>query len=154
MSIDLTHRKAILNDLDRIIELLLEDKLAQTRETIFKEKWQPYIDAFHQINLDPQQYLMVVEAQELIVGTCHLTLMPSLTFQGATRMQIEAVRVCEKHRGQNIGHWMITEAIQYGKSMGASVIQLTTDKQRPRAIKFYEDLGFMTTHEGMKLHLR
>jgi ribosomal protein S18 acetylase RimI-like enzyme len=68
-------------------------------------------------------------------------------------MLIEAVRVSEKLRGQKIGEWMISQAIAYGKSRGTYLIQLTTNKKRPRAKTFYEGLGFEATHEGMKLYI-
>lgn len=96
---------------------------------------------------------MVVEIDKEIVGTCHLTIMPSLTFTGQTRIQIEAVRVAERCRGQKIGEWMIDAAILYAKQNGATIIQLTTNKQRDKAINFYEKLGFQSAHEGMKLYL-
>ena len=150
----LTHRKATLNDLGLIINLLLEDDLGQTRESNSKELDKRYIEAFHKINIDPNQYLMVVEKANEFVGTCHLTVMPSITFIGSTRMQIEAVRVTQKYRGQKIGEWMMQEAIKYAKSKGASIIQLTTNKQRTSAKHFYEKLGFEASHEGMKLYLR
>lgn len=149
----LTHRKATINDLRAIINLLLEDDLGHIRESKSPELDQRYIDAFHKINYDPNQYLMVVENDRELVGTCHLTIMPSLTFTGQTRMQIEAVRVLKKYRGQKIGEWMMQEAIKYGKSRGASIIQLTTNKQRTKAKHFYEKLGFIASHEGMKLYL-
>jgi ribosomal protein S18 acetylase RimI-like enzyme len=153
MNPELTHRKAMLKDLDAIINLLLEDDLGQTRETLDKESKQSYIDAFHKIDSDPNQYLMIVQNLKESVATCHLTIMPSLTFTGSTRMQIEAVRVSAKHRGHNIGKWMMEAAIEYGKSKGASIVQLTTNIQRPRAKKFYEQLGFEATHVGMKMYL-
>lgn len=88
---------------------------------------------------------------EMIAGTCHLTIMPSLTFKGAIRMQIEGVRVSAQMRGQSIGEHMISHAVEYGKSHGVTMIQLMTNKQRSRAKKFYEKIGFEATHEGMKL---
>jgi len=97
---------------------------------------------------------MVVELNSKIVGTCHLTIIPSLTFLGSTRMLIEAVRVSENYRGQKIGQWMIKSSINYGKSKGASIIQLTTNKKRIDAKRFYEHLGFEATHEEMKLYLK
>jgi ribosomal protein S18 acetylase RimI-like enzyme len=103
--------------------------------------------------VDSDQYLMAVLIGAEIVGTCHLTIMPSLTFTGQTRMQIEAVRVSEKHRGQKIDEWMINAAIDHGKLQGAMIIQLMTNKKRTRAKKFYEKFGFQATHEGMKLYL-
>jgi ribosomal protein S18 acetylase RimI-like enzyme len=149
----LTQRKATINDLRTIIDLLLEDDLGQTRESKKPELDQRYIDAFHRINIDLNQYLMVVENNGEIIGTCHLTIIPSLTFTGQVRMQIEAVRVLKQYRGQKIGEWMMHEAIKYGKSEGASIIQLTTNKKRASAKNFYEKLGFEATHEGMKMYL-
>ena len=149
----LTHRKALINDLKAIVHLLADDKLGQSREQFDDELDQRYIDAFHKINNDPNQYLMVLCNNEKIMGTCHLTLMPSLTFAGSTRMQIEAVRVHSDARGQNIGQQMIVLAINWGKENGATIFQLTTNKARPDALRFYEKLGFKATHEGMKLYL-
>lgn len=150
----LTHRKATINDLRAIVGLLLEDELGQTRESKGPELDQRYIDAFHKIDIDSNQYLLIVENAGEIVATCHLTIMPSLTFTGQTRMQIEAVRVLEKYRGQKIGEWMIQEAIKYGKLKGASIIQLNTNKQRTSTKNFYQRLGFEASHEGMKMYLR
>lgn len=146
------HRKANVNDLKEIVELLSNDILGNKRENISDELEQCYIDAFHQINKDSNQYLMVVEKSEQIIGTCHLSLIPSLTFGGSLRMQIEAVRVHQDFRGKKIGEWMINESIKYGKLKGASIIQLTTNKERVDALKFYEKLGFTASHEGMKLY--
>ncbi len=146
-------RKATINDLKCIVNLLLEDELAQTREPISDELDQRYIDAFLKIDADPNQYIMLVELGNQIVGTCHLTIIPSLTFIGSTRLQIEAVRVSKNYRGQHIGEWMMKAAIEYGHSLGISIIQLTTNKKRIRAKTFYERVGFKPTHEGMKLYL-
>lgn len=151
MNHKLTHRKARMQDVKAIIDLLLEDELGKNREQSSNILDQRYIDSFHKIDRDPNQYLMIVEMEGEIVGTCHLTIMPSLTLIGSTRMNIESVRVAEKYRGNQIGEWMINSSLEYGKSLGASLIQLTTNKQRLRAKKFYEKLGFQATHEGMKL---
>lgn len=137
-----------------IVGLLREDELGQTREQLSQELDQCYINAFHKIHADPNQYLMIVLNGKEIVGTCHLTILLSLTFIGTMRMQIEAVRVLKKYRGQGIGEWMMQAAINYGQSKGASIFQLTTNKKRARAKQFYEELGFMASHEGMKLYLK
>jgi GNAT superfamily N-acetyltransferase len=150
----LTYRKSAINDLEQIVNLLLEDELGQTRESKKPELNQNYIEAFHKINADPNQYLMVVESDKEIVATCHLTIMPSLTFTGSTRMQIEAVRVAEKHRGHKIGEWMMNAAITYAKSKEVTILQLTTNKKRPKAKNFYKKIGFEASHEGMKLYLK
>ena len=81
---------------------------------------------------------MIIEIDEKIIGTCHLTLMPSLTSTGSMRIQIEAVRVHTSVRGQNIGKKMIELAINWGKEHGAQIFQLATNKERPDALRFYE----------------
>ncbi len=153
MDATLTYRKATRADLRAIIFLLLQDELGKTRENLAAEIDQRYIDAFEKINTDPNQYLMVAELDRSVVGSCHLTIMPSLTFTGSTRMQIEAVRIHESYRRQKLGEQMLHEVIRYGKSQGASIIQLTTNKKRVEALKFYQRVGFESTHEGMKLYL-
>ena len=66
--------------------------------------------------------------------------------------QIEGVRIHKEFRSQGIGKQMFEWAIDRAKERNAHLLQLTTDKKRPKAIKFYEDLGFKATHEGMKIH--
>jgi ribosomal protein S18 acetylase RimI-like enzyme len=149
----LQYRKAKITDLPEIIAMLADDELGKTREQNNKILDKRYISAFHRIDTDPNQYLMVAMLDNNIVGTCHLTFMPSLTQIGTTRMQIEAVRVATTHRGQNIGKWMIQAALELARKNHASLIQLTTDKKRTRAKQFYERLGFKATHEGMKYFL-
>jgi len=149
----LSHRKARPDDLAAIIQLLSDDVLGKNREQSTPVIDTPYLEAFKKIEADPNQYLMVVLLNAEIVGTCHLTIMPSLTFKGSTRLQIEAVRVSDAYRGQKIGEWMMHAAIDFAKSNGIGMLQLTTNVERPRAKQFYERLGFKATHVGMKLYL-
>lgn len=149
----LTVRKATFEDLPRIVELLVDDDLGQTRELNQESIASSYVKAFMKIDSDPNQYLMVVISHTQLVGTCHLTLLPSLTYTGSMRMQIEAVRIAKDYRGQKIGEWMMQQAFDYAKKHDVKIIQLTTNKHRPKAKKFYERLGFQPTHEGMKCFL-
>jgi GNAT superfamily N-acetyltransferase len=150
---NLTYRKACIDDLNVIVSLLAQDQLGQSREQIGDESDQRYTDAFHRISSDPNQYLVVACENKNIVATCHLTLMPSLTFIGSTRLQIEAVRVRSDFRGKGVGRKLIEFAIDWGALHGAKLFQLTTNKHREDALRFYETLGFQATHEGMKLYL-
>ena len=150
---NIIQRRAKLEDLKVIVSLLADDKLGRTREQAGDEIAQEYLDAFAKIDSDPNQYLMVLENDGEVIGTCHLTLMPSLTFSGSTRLQIESVRINSSIRGQNLGQQMIKFAINWGKEYGATIFQLTTNKERPDALRFYEKLGFKASHEGMKLYL-
>jgi GNAT superfamily N-acetyltransferase len=148
----LSFRKAQETDLKAIIALLLDDVLAQTREQQDEESYHSYQKAFREIEADVRHGLMVIEYQHQIIGTCHLTLLPSLGFQGTTRLNIEEVRVANAFRGQGIGQWMMKQAMQWGQERGAGIAQLTTNKKRTQAKHFYEQLGFQATHEGMKLY--
>jgi len=139
-------RKATPDDLPSIVALLVQDDLGKNRERLEDILDQRYVDAFKLIDSDPNQFLMVAESGGEVVGTCHLTIMPSLTFIGSIRMQIEAVRVSYKLRGSGVGRKMMDEAFSYAKSCGASIIQLTTNKQRPLAKQFYKKLGFEASH--------
>ena len=149
----MTFRKATLSDLDEIVRMIANDDLGKTREFYARPLPAKYIAAFHNINNDPNQELIVVEDESNdIIGTLQLSFIQYLTYQGGIRAQIEAVRIREDHRGRGIGERMFQWAIAKSKERGAHLLQLTTDKRRPAAIKFYEKLGFISSHEGMKLH--
>ena len=147
-------RKATEKDLPSIIQMLATDKLGKSREEFGILLSDSYIKAFDRINNDEAHELIVAEhSNGDIIGTLQLTFIPYLTYKGGMRAQIEAVRVHDEYTGFGIGTEMINWAIQRSKDRGAHVVQLTSDKQRPDAIRFYEKLGFKASHEGMKLHL-
>jgi len=147
-------QRATKNDLSAIVALLADDELGSKRERYEMPLPDTYTEAFEMINRDPNQYLMVAKNEDdEVIGTFQLTLIPYLTYQGRKRAQIEALRIHKNHRGTGLGQKMIRWAIEKAKQEKAHVVQLTTDKQRPEALHFYEKLGFKPTHEGMKLHL-
>ena len=150
----MTFRKAAEHDLSAIVAMIADDKLGKTRENFQVPLPKEYTDAFQRIDADENEELIVVEnnAGE-IVGTLQLSFLQYLTYQGGIRAQIEAVRVRKDQRGKGLGKELFHWAIERAKSKNAHVLQLTTDKKRPEAIGFYEDLGFVASHEGMKLHL-
>ncbi len=148
------YRKARREDLPFIVAMLANDALGARRENFRDPLPESYYQAFGCINKDPNQELIVVENEtKEVVGCLQLTFIPYLTYQGGIRAQIEAVRIRKDQRGSGLGEQLFLWAIQRARSRGAHLLQLTTDKQRPDAIRFYEKLGFKTTHEGMKLHL-
>ena len=147
-------RKAEVKDILSIVRMLADDPLGSQREAFKDPLPQSYCDAFHRIDNDNNQELMVVEsADNQVIGTCQLTFIPYLTYQGGIRAQIEAVRIDKKFRGKGIGKMIIEWAVNRARKKGAHVIQLTTDRQRPQAISFYEQLGFNYSHAGFKRHL-
>lgn len=146
--------KASRADVPVIVQLLADDKLGKLREDFRDPLPEKYYQAFDIINNDPNQELIVVKNdQDEIIGTLQLSFIQGLTHQGSIRAQIEAVRVREDQRGQRVGERLLQWVIQRAKDKGVYLLQLTTDKQRPDAIRFYERLGFRATHEGMKLRL-
>ncbi len=114
----LVFRRAVIADLRTIIHLLHDDDLGHGRESKNEEHYPLYEEAFRKISEDLNQYLLVAESDDEIVGTCHLTFIPSLTFQGSMRMNIEAVRVRPHRRGQGMGEQMVQHAIQMSKEKG------------------------------------
>ncbi|MEN8236756.1 MAG: GNAT family N-acetyltransferase [Pseudomonadota bacterium] len=146
-------RRAEIADLPAIIGLLCQDELGSNRESQGTSSYPLYEKAFKQISKDPNQYLLVAENNDAIVGTCHLTFMPSLTFKGSMRMNIEAVRVHADWRGKGLGEKMLQHAVNMAKERECKIVQLATNKQRHLAQSFYEKLGFQATHVGMKLCL-
>lgn len=146
-------RKATQKDLHAIVKMIANDALGKTRENYQNPLPNEYLEAFKNINSDPNQELIVVENNlSEVIGTLQLSYIQYLTYQGGIRAQIEAVRIREDQRGKGMGQKMFEWAIHRARQKGAHLLQLTTDKKRPEAIKFYEKLGFKASHEGMKLH--
>ncbi|MBP0902610.1 GNAT family N-acetyltransferase [Mariniflexile gromovii] len=151
----MTLRKATKNDISAIVELMADDDLGKKRENFQTPLPKQYLTAFEKINADTNQELMVVEDENHeVIGTFQLTFIQYLSYSGGIRAQIENVMIRKDQRGLGIGKRMFEWAINRAKERHAHVLQLTSDKQRPRAIKFYEDLGFVASHEGMKLHFK
>jgi len=147
-------RPAKKEDVIDIVAMIADDDLGAKRENFKDPLPQEYLAAFANISQDSNQELIVVEENDEVIGTLQLTFIPYLTYQGGIRSQIEAVRVRKDKRGEGFGEKIFLWAIERAKARGAHLIQLTTDKQRPDALRFYEKLGFQATHEGMKMHFK
>lgn len=146
-------RKATKNDVSKIVEMIADDELGKTREDFQNPLQKEYLNAFENIDSDKNQELIVVEDENFeIIGTLQLSFIQYLTYRGGIRAQIEAVRIRKDQRGIGLGKKMVEWSINRAQERNAHLLQLTTDKKRPKAIKFYENLGFKPTHEGMKLH--
>ena len=148
-------RQAKIEDVPLIVEMLANDELGKLREDFQEPLPEKYYSAFENIDNDPNQELVVIlNEHDQVIGTLQLSFIQYLTYQGGIRAQIEAVRVHEDYRGEGIGKELFLWAIERSKEKGAHVVQLTTDKKRPDALKFYKALGFQDSHEGMKLHIQ
>ncbi|TYB49972.1 GNAT family N-acetyltransferase [Actinomadura chibensis] len=149
----MTFREATVADLPGIVRLLADDPLGSTRETPGDTIPEEYFTAFAAIQNDPNNTVLVAEVAGEVAGTLQLTFIPGLTYTGGERAQIEGVRVAASQRGTGIGQDMINFAIDRARARGCRLVQLTTDRQRPAAIRFYQKLGFRPSHMGMKYHL-
>jgi len=149
----ISFRNANIEDIPTIVQFLADDPLGSEREKFEDPIPESYIEAFNAISNDPNNELFVGTIGTEIVGTLQLTFIPGLSYQGGWRALIESVRVKRKYRNQGLGKRLFLWAIDYAKERGCHLVQLTSDKRRPGAIKFYESLGFQATHEGMKLYL-
>ncbi len=146
-------RKATKKDVPFIVQLIADDVLGKQRENYQEPLPESYLKAFDNIDTDPNQELIVVENDnEEIIGTLQLSFIQYLTYQGGIRAQIEAVRIHKDYRGKGLGKQLFEWAIKKAKQRNAHVLQLTTDKERPEALAFYNSLGFVDSHDGMKLH--
>ncbi len=141
------------HDLPALIQLLADDVLGSARETPSEVIDPAYLKAFKAIQSDPSHRLVVMRRGETVCGMLQLTWLPSLTQRGLLRCQIEGVRIARSERGKGLGHVLFEWAIEQARNAGCGVVQLSSDKRRPEAIRFYRDLGFAASHEGMKLWL-
>jgi ribosomal protein S18 acetylase RimI-like enzyme len=153
---DLVIRPAERADLIAIIGLLADDDIGARRETFDPDATEPagaYRLAYNAIDGNHDELLVVGCIGDEVVGTLQLTLLHHLSYRGAIRAHIESVRVARAFRGRGIGHRLMEWALARARERGARLAQLSTDKSRVDAHRFYESLGFRATHEGMKLPL-
>lgn len=147
-------RHATRDDLPSIVKLLADDPLGAKREQYSVPLPQSYYDAYAAIERDENNELVVLEDSEhQVLGVLQITFIPSVTYRGGWRALVEGVRVASHARSRGIGRQLLAWAIERARARGCHMLQLTSDKARPDAIRFYESLGFVASHEGMKLKL-
>ncbi|MBB2751525.1 UNVERIFIED_ORG: GNAT superfamily N-acetyltransferase [Rhizobium aethiopicum] len=147
-------RLARQSDLTAIVRLLADDDLGATREVVSDPVDAAYLSAFAAIEADANQLLAVaIDASDKVVGCLQLSFLPGLSRMGMWRGQIESVRVASDIRGSGLGSAFIEWAIGQCAARGCGLVQLTSDKTRADSIRFYEQLGFVASHEGLKRSL-
>lgn len=149
----LSFRLAMRSDVPDIVRMLADDPLGATREAFASPLPDSYYAAFDAIDQDPNNELVVATLSDRLVGVLQITFIPYLTYRGSWRALIEGVRVDSTVRSSGIGRQLFEWAIARARERGCRMVQLTSDKARPDAIRFYENLGFVASHEGLKLHL-
>ncbi|MYW14305.1 GNAT family N-acetyltransferase [Streptomyces sp. SID2955] len=148
---DIDIRAATTDDLPAIVAMLADDPLGAQRES--PDDLTPYRTALERLADDPNQHVVVAVREGRVIGTLQLTIIPGLSHKGATRALIEAVRIHADERGSGLGGRLIEWAIDTSRRLGCRMVELTSDKARVDAHRFYERLGFTASHEGFKQHL-
>jgi GNAT superfamily N-acetyltransferase len=150
-------RNATRSDVPAVLELLADDDITRERgfgASVVPEEVDAAIwAAFEAIDADDRNQLIVATEHDQVIGTCQLTFIPGLSRGGAERMLIEAVRIRSDQRGRGLGGELIRWTVERARERGCRIVQLTTDKRRADAHRFYAALGFVASHEGMKLAL-
>jgi GNAT superfamily N-acetyltransferase len=149
----LTYRAATPGDLPFIIALVIEDGVVATDDSVADAMHPEYVEALAEITADPHQEMIVVERDGEPVGCFQLSYIPGLMRRGMKRGQIELVHVAEAKRNSGIGSDMMRWAIERCRQHGCGLVQLTSNKQRAAAHRFYARLGFIQSHEGFKFYL-
>lgn len=151
--VQLEFRQAVIDDLPYIVDMLADDPLGAARERFEVPLPSSYFAAFEAIASNPAHELIVAVYNNQPVGVLQLTYIPNISYQGSWRALIEGVRVSANLRGHGIGRKLFQYAIDRAKQKDCHIVQLTMDKQRTDALRFYHSLGFQDTHEGLKLHI-
>ena len=149
----LTYRNATPADLGFIIALIVEDSVVTTDDNPADAAHPDYVDALAEITADPNEEMIIVEEDGEPVGCFQLSYLPGLMRRGMKRGQIEVVHVAEARRNRGIGAQMMRWAVERCRQNNCSMVQLTSNKKRLDAHRFYERLGFLRSHEGFKLYL-
>jgi ribosomal protein S18 acetylase RimI-like enzyme len=146
-------RRAKQEDLPAIVRMLADDQLGMNRERYENPLPKSYLAAFNAIDADANNELVVACMKDEVVGVLQLTFIPYLSYEGSWRALIENVRVDARYRSRGFGTELLEWAIARARKRHCRFVQLTTNKVRSRAKQFYESLGFVASHEGMKLQL-
>ncbi|WP_172331789.1 GNAT family N-acetyltransferase [Mangrovicoccus sp. HB161399] len=150
---DLMIRDATEADLPALVRLLMDDDLGRLREDAGPPVPQPYLDAFAAIGRDPNHRLAAALLGDRVIGTLQLSFLPGLSHRGSWRAQIEAVRIARGCRGRGYGHDLVAWAVDAARARGCRLVQLTSNRARAEAHRFYGSFGFEPTHDGFKLVL-
>lgn len=153
MSNTTSFRRAARPDLSAIVALLADDPLGSEREVVGATVHPDYAAAFEAIDRDASEFLAVAEQGGEVVGCLQISFLPGLSRRGMLRGQIESVRIAAHARGQGLGRRMLEWAVETCRMRGCRLVQLTTDRSRSDALRFYEEFGFVASHLGCKLEL-
>ncbi len=144
-------RTATRPDLPAVLALLADENAVTDPASVVVGE--AHEKAFADIAADARNEILVLEADGTVVGCLQATYIPGLGKGGAERALIEAVRVRADRRGGGPGRRLLEPAVERARLRGCALVQLTSDRSRTDAHRFYTSLGFTASHEGFKLFL-
>jgi GNAT superfamily N-acetyltransferase len=147
---NLTFRNAIAADIPVILDLYFHGAPPDNPHPPYDPKAPEYQTAFDVMAADPNQMLIVAEQAGEVIGTMQITFIPGLSYKGGWRGQLESVHVRADQRGKGTGAAMVEHGKKICLERGCTIVQLTSNKARTEAHRFYGRLGFKATHEGFK----
>lgn len=147
-------RLAKREDLTDIIALFAADMIGGHGDTTAPDAFPDYLAAFDRIITTPNESLYVAELDGAVVGTFQTTVLTTLSGRGSSNLLIEAVQTRKDMRGRGIGETMMRFAIESARQQGLSKIQLSSNKARVDAHRFYERVGFEPSHLAFKIRLK
>ncbi|MFD4947606.1 GNAT family N-acetyltransferase [Streptomyces sp. NPDC058239] len=144
-------RTATRADLPAVLALLEDEERVVDPASVVVDD--TYEKAFAAIESDPRNEMLVLLDGDTVLGCLQATYIPGLGKHGEERALIEAVRIRADRRGGGLGRELMKQTVDRARLRGCGLIQLTSNKRRTDAHRFYESLGFARSHEGFKLAL-
>ncbi len=145
-------RRATEADLGRVVELIALGVVPGATSTEDPSDLTPYRAALREIQ-DTSGAVLVAELDGEVVGVCQLIVFRHVQVMGGLCAEVESVHVHPDHRGRGIGSVLVRDAVSRARTLGCYRVQLTSNRARPEAHRFYERLGFEPSHVGFKLRL-
>jgi GNAT superfamily N-acetyltransferase len=143
-------RDAVESDLPEIVEILKAGSLVEGKED--SNELAPYVAALAELQALPGG-ILVADSGGQVIGVCQLIVFRHLQSRGALCAEVESVHVHADWRRLGVGRLLMRAAQQRATELGCYRIQLTSNAARPDAHRFYEDLGYVPSHQGFKLPL-
>ncbi|HYJ66484.1 MAG TPA: GNAT family N-acetyltransferase [Nocardioidaceae bacterium] len=145
-------READEADLAAVLALLRQDAIREVDEPV--EITDGQRAALREIVAGPHQQVLVGEIDGVIVATCQVAWLRRLIYDGSLICNVESVRVSADARGRGLGAELMEYVCAEARRRRCARVELTTNRRRDRARQFYERLGFVPSHVGMKLYLK
>ena len=144
---DVTVRDATPDDAGRLVELIMGGTLRSAEDP---SDLAPYRAAMSEMAEGSSSAVLVAEVAGRVVGMCQLFFLRHIQDRGGLSAEIESMHVDESMRGRGVGTVLLQEAVARAERRGCTRVQLTSNRSRLDAHRFYERHGFEPSHIGFK----